>query len=96
MLHFRELRIVLVNVRKKFEKSYNLALFREHFHQYFEILMHVKLLHKPIFKTFKDFSFMLNQRLFEGIKKFKDLNKNCGMMFIFSKTFHGFHIYKDF
>ena len=46
-------------------------------------------------KTFKDFSFMLNQRLFEGIKKFKDLNKNCGMMFVFSKTFHGFHIYKD-
>ena len=35
-------------------------LFREHFPQYFEILLHVKLLY---LNTFKDFSFMLNQRL---------------------------------
>ena len=25
---------------KNFEKSHNLALFREHFHQYFEMLLH--------------------------------------------------------
>ena len=42
------------------EKSYNLVLFREHFHQYFEMLLHAKLLN---LKTFKDFSFMQNQRL---------------------------------
>ena len=60
MLHFRELRIVLVNLRNFFEKLHYLAPFREHFHQYFEILMHVKLLY---LKTVKDFSFMLYQRL---------------------------------
>ena len=43
-----------------FEKLYNLTLFREHFHQYFEMLLHAKLLN---LKTFKDFSFMQNQRL---------------------------------
>ena len=44
---------------ENFEKSYNLALFREHFHQYFEMLLHAKLLN---LKTFKDFSFMQNKR----------------------------------
>ena len=43
-----------------FEKLYNFALFREHFHQYFEMFLHAKLLN---LKTFKDFSFMQNQRL---------------------------------
>ena len=33
---------------------------REHFHQYFEMIFHAKLLN---LKTFKDFSFMQNQRL---------------------------------
>ena len=42
------------------EKLYNLALFREHFHQYFEMLLQAKLLN---LKTFKDFSFVQNQRL---------------------------------
>ena len=42
---------------KIFEKLYNLALLRE---QYFEMLLHAKLLN---LKTFKDFSFMQNQRL---------------------------------
>ena len=39
--------------RNFFENSYNLALFREYFHQYFEMLLHAKLLN---LKTFKDFS----------------------------------------
>ena len=43
-----------------FEKLYNLTLFIEHSHQYFEMLLHAKLLN---LKTFKDFSFMQNQRL---------------------------------
>ena len=43
-----------------FEKIYNLALFREHLHQYFEMLWHAKLLN---LKTFKDFLFVENQRL---------------------------------
>ena len=42
------------------EKSYNLALLSEHFHQYYEMLLHAKLLN---LKTFKDFSFMQNQSL---------------------------------
>ena len=42
------------------EKSYNLALFSEHFHQYFEKLLNAKLLN---LKIFKDCSFMQNQRL---------------------------------
>ena len=46
--------------RKFFEKLYNFALFREHFHQYFEMLLNSKLLN---LKTFKDFSLMQNQRL---------------------------------
>ena len=35
-------------------------------------------------------------RHLEGINFFKDLNKNCDMMFLFLKTFHGLHIFKDF
>ena len=27
---------------------------------------------------------------------FKDFNKNCDMMSLFLKTFHGLHIFKDF
>ena len=54
MLHYRELRTVLVNLRIYLEKSYNLALFKGHFHQYFEILLHVKLLFLKTFKDFKD------------------------------------------
>ena len=52
MLYFRKLRMVL-NL-EIFKKLYILALFREHFHKYFEMLLHAK---------FKDFSFMQNQRL---------------------------------
>ena len=51
---------MVLNLEFFFEKSYNLALFREHFHQYFEMVFHAKLLN---LKTFKDFSFMQNQRL---------------------------------
>ena len=79
MLHFIELRIVFV----KKKKSYNLALFREHFHQYFEILLHAKLLYLKAFKdfksTFKDFKSTFNDFL-------KALKKN----------FQGFHIFQDF
>ena len=50
-----------------FEKLYNLALFSEHFHQLFEILMHATLLN---LKTFKDFSFMQNQRLLKTFEIF--------------------------
>ena len=45
---------------QNFEKLYNLTLFREHSQQYFEMLLHAKLLN---LKTFKDFSFIQNQRL---------------------------------
>ena len=60
MLYFKEPHKDGAHLRKFLEKSYNLALFREHFHQYFEMLLHAELLH---LKTFKDFSFMQNQRL---------------------------------
>ena len=59
-------------------------------------LLHAKLLN---LKTFKDFSFMQNQRLLKTFGRhyfFKDLNKNCDMMSLFLKTFHGLHIFKDF
>ena len=46
--------------RKFSEKLCNLTLFREHSHQYFEMLLHAKLLN---LKTFKDFSLVQNQRL---------------------------------
>ena len=58
------------------------------------MLLHVKLLN---LKTFKDFSFMQNQRLLKTFKDFwkaliifKDLNKNCDMMSLFLKTFKDF------
>ena len=35
------------------EKSYNLALFREHFHQYFKMLLHAKLLNLKTFHLWK-------------------------------------------
>ena len=38
-------------------------------------------------KTFKDFSFMQNHGLLKTLNFFKDLNTNCGMMSLFSKTF---------
>ena len=60
----------MVLTLENFEKSYHLALFRGHFHQYFEMSLHAKLLN---LKTFKDFSFMQIQRLlktFGGIKFF--------------------------
>ena len=53
--------------RKFWKKSYNLALFREHFHQYFEMVFHAKL---PNSKTFKDFSFMQNQRLLKTFERY--------------------------
>ena len=64
MLYFRNLRIVLNLV--SFEKLYNFALFREHFHKYFEMLLHAKLLN---LKTFKDFSFMPKSKTFKDIWK---------------------------
>ena len=76
---------MVLNLEIFFEKSYNLALFREHFHQYFEMVFHAKLLN---LKTFKD--------IWKASIFFKDLNKNCGMMSLFLKTFHGLHIFKDF
>ena len=57
------------------------------------MLLHAKLLN---LKTFKDFLFMQNQRYLEGTNFFKDLIKNCDMMSLFLKTFHGLHIFKDF
>ena len=39
--------------RNFFEKSYNLALFREHFHQYFEMLLQAKLLNLKTFHLCK-------------------------------------------
>ena len=38
---------------ENFEKSYNLALFREHFHQYFEMLLQAKLLNLKTFHLCK-------------------------------------------
>ena len=49
MLYFRELRMMLT--LEIFEKSYNLALFREHFHQYFEMLLLAKLLNLKTFNS---------------------------------------------
>ena len=51
---------MVLNLEIFFEKSYNLAQFRVHFHQYFDMSLQAKLLN---LKTFKDFSFMQNQRL---------------------------------
>ena len=54
-------------------------------------------------KTFQDFSRLFiyaKSKTFKDIWKalifFKDLNKNCDMMSLFLKTFHGLHIFKDF
>ena len=52
---------------RKFLKLYNSTLFSEHFHQYFEMLLHAKLLN---LKTFKDFSFMQNQRLLKTFGRY--------------------------
>ena len=49
-----------------FSAIYNLTLFREHFHQYFDMSLQAKLLN---LKTFKDFSFMQNQRLLKTFGK---------------------------
>ena len=57
------------------------------------MLLHAKLIN---LKTFKDFSFMQNQRLlktfgtWKALIFFKDLNKNCDMMSLFLKTFKDF------
>ena len=55
MLYFRKLRMVL-NL-ENFEKLYNLALFKEHFHQYFEMLLHAIY--------FRQKSLLLNKKLIE-------------------------------
>ena len=51
MLYFRKLRMVL-NL-KIFEKLYNLAKFKELFQQYFEMLLHAKLLNLKTFNLCK-------------------------------------------
>ena len=51
MSYFRELRMVLT--LDFFEKMYNLAPFREHSHQYFEMLLHAKLLNLKTFHLCK-------------------------------------------
>ena len=51
---------MVLNLENFGKKTYNLALIREHFHKYFEMRFHAKFLN---LKTFKDFSFMQNQRL---------------------------------
>ena len=57
------------------------------------MLLHAKLLNLKTFiyaksKAFKD--------IWKALIFFKDLNKNCDIMSLFSKTFNGLHIFKDF
>ena len=58
------------------------------------MLLHAKLLNLKTF-SFKDFSFMQNQRLVKTLFFFKDLNKNFDMMSLFLKTLKTFKDFKD-
>ena len=53
MLYFRELLTEGARLRKICEKSHNLALCSEHFHQYFGMLLHAKLLNLKTFHLCK-------------------------------------------
>ena len=53
MLYFKEPPKDGAHLRNFLEKSYNLALFNEHFHKYFEMLLHAELLHLKTFHLCK-------------------------------------------
>ena len=52
--------------------------------------MHAKLL------NLKTFHLCKVKDIWKALIFFKDLNKNCDMMSLFLKTYHGLHIFKDF
>ena len=49
-----------------------------------------------IYAKFKDFHLCKIKDIWKALIFFKDLNINCDMMSLFSKSFHGLHIFKDF